>query len=468
MPGMPEFPRTMVLEATQGRLAGGAAPDVFYGVSTDSRSVPRGALFVALQGEQFDGHDFVAGAFERGAGAALVSREVTAGPLIVVQDTLEALGALAAAHRSVLSPRVVAITGSTGKTTTKEMIAAILSRGWKTARSPGNYNNEIGVPLALLELEASHEAAVVELAMRGKGQIDYLARMTRPQVGVITNIGVSHLELLGCLEAIAEAKSEMLGHLPEEGAAVLNGDDEFFSFLKERAPCRTISFGSSEKADVRAEDVVVGSDGSTEFVLRGWWGDDRVALRTAGRHHALNAAAAAAAAMAAGAEAEWVGPGLEAFEGAEMRSRIVRAGGGFTIIDDCYNAAPDSMRVALELLADLPGGWKWAVLGDMKELGPMAAEWHREVGEYAGSLGVAGLVTVGELARYIAAGARTGLASDRVFEARDNEEAVRILADRLSAGDVVLVKGSRAMKMEAIVRRLEEPSGEGEGGGANG
>ena len=142
--------------------------------------------------------------------------------------------------------------------------------------------------------------------------------------------------------------------------------------------------------------------------------------------------------------------------------------GWYTIIDDCYNAAPDSMRVALELLADLPGGGKWAVLGDMKELGPMAAEWHREVGEYAGSLGVAGLVTVGELARYIAAGARTGLASDRVFEARDNEEAVRILADRLSAGDVVLVKGSRAMKMEAIVRRLEEPSGEGEGGEANG
>ena len=155
-----------------------------------------------------------------------------------------------------------------------------------------------------------------------------------------------------------------------------------------------------------------------------------------------------------------------------MRTRIVRAGRAFTIIDDCYNAAPDSMRVALELLADLPGGGKWAVLGDMKELGPMAAEWHREVGEYAGSLGVAGLVTVGELARYIAAGARTGartgLASDRVFEARDNEEAVGILAERLSAGDVVLVKGSRAMKMEAIVRRLEEPSGEGEGGEANG
>ena len=464
---MPDFPRTMVLEATQGSLAGGAAPDVFCGVSTDSRSVPRGALFVALKGEQFDGHDFVAGAFERGAGAALVSREVASGPLIVVQDTLEALGALAAAHRSALSPRVVAITGSTGKTTTKEMIAAILSRGWKTARTPGNYNNEIGVPLALLELEATDEALVVELAMRGKGQIDYLARMVGPQVGVITNIGVSHLEHLGSLEAIAEAKSELLGHLPEEGAAVLNGDDEFFSFLKERAPCRAISFGRDEKADVRVEDVVVGSDGNTQFVLRGWWGDHRIALRTAGRHHALNAAAAAAAAMAAGAEAEWVGAGLEAFEGAEMRSRIVRARGGFTIIDDCYNAAPDSMRVALELLADLPGGRKWAVLGDMKELGPMAAEWHREVGESAASLGLTGLVTVGELARHVAEGARAGLSSGRVFEAGDNEKAVRIIADRLSAGDVVLVKGSRAMKMEAIVRRLEEPSGEGEGGDAN-
>jgi len=464
---MPDFPRTMVLEATQGRLAGGAAPDVFRGVSTDSRSVPRGALFVALKGEQFDGHDFVAGAFERGAAAALVSREVAAGPLIVVSDTLEALGALAAAHRSVMSARVVAITGSTGKTTTKEMIAAVFSRGWKTARTPGNYNNEIGVPLALLELEASHQAVVVELAMRGKGQIDYLARMARPQVGVITNIGLSHLELLGSREAIAEAKSELLGHLPEEGAAVLNGDDEFFSFLKARTPCRAISFGRGEKADVRVEDVVVGSDGNTEFVLRGWWGDHRISLRTAGRHHALNAAAAAGAAMAAGAEAEWVGPGLEAFEGAEMRGRIVKARGGFTIIDDCYNAAPDSMRVALELLADLAGGGKWAVLGDMKELGPMAAEWHREVGESAGGLELAGLVTVGELARHIAAGARERLSSNRVIEASDNEEVVRIIADRLSAGDVVLVKGSRAMKMEEIVRRLEEPSGEGKGGEAN-
>ncbi|HUU53371.1 MAG TPA: UDP-N-acetylmuramoyl-tripeptide--D-alanyl-D-alanine ligase [Armatimonadota bacterium] len=465
---MPDFPRAMVLKATGGRLVGGSAPEAFRGVSTDSRSGPRGALFVALKGEQFDGHDFVPEAFAGGAGAALVSRELpAAGPLIVVRDTLEALGALAAANRNLLSPRVVAITGSTGKTTTKEMIAAILSRGWKTARTPGNYNNEIGVPLALLELEASHEAAVVELAMRGKGQIDYLARMARPQVGVITNIGVSHLELLGSRQAIAEAKSELLDTLPDEGAAVLNADDEFFSFLKERASCRTISFGRSDEAEVQADEVAVGSDGSTELLLRGWWGDHRISLRTAGRHHALNAAAAAAAAMAAGAEAEWVGAGLEAFEGAEMRSRIVKAQGGFTIIDDCYNAAPDSMRVALELLADLPGNRKWAVLGDMKELGPMSADWHREVGELAARLGVAGVVTVGDLARDIAAGAREGLSSDQVAEVKDNDDVVRVLADRVSAGDVVLVKGSRAMKMEEIVRRLEGPSGAAKGGGAN-
>ncbi len=204
-------------------------------------------------------------------------------------------------------------------------------------------------------------------------------------------------------------------------------------------------------------------DGSTEFRLRGWWGEHRLRLRAAGRHQALNAAAAAAAAAAAGADPDWVEPGLEAFEGAEMRSSIAQAPGGFTVIDDCYNAAPDSMRVALELLADLPGRRKWAVLGDMRELGPMAADWHRELGEFAASLGLAGLITLGDLGRHIAEGARGGPSCDDITEAGDNREAVHMLGERLSAGDVVLVKGSRVMKMEEIVHALMEPSGGGKG-----
>ena len=454
---MADLPLEMVLAATGGRLVGEKVSPVLRGVSTDTRTLEVGSLFVALRGERFDAHDFVGEAFKRGAAAALVSREVQAQPLIVVDDTLEALGALAAAHRRTVSPKVISITGSTGKTTTKEMVAGILSQGWKTARTPGNYNNEVGVPLALLELDEGYEAVVVELAMRGAGQIGYLARMAQPQVGVITNIGISHLELLGSKEAIAEAKAELLANLPESGTAVLNGDDEFLGYLSERSPCRVVSFGRGEKADVRADRVAVRGDGTIEFALRGWWGEERIALRAPGRHHAMNAAAAAAAAMAAGAQAEWIAPGLEHFEGAEMRSRIVRAPSGVMVIDDCYNAAPDSMRVALELLADLPGRDKWAVLGDMKELGPLSPAWHREDGELAGDKGVAGVIALGELGHFIAEGAREDLPAENVLEAADNAEAAAIVADLLAAGDVVLVKGSRAMKMEEVVERLLRP-----------
>jgi UDP-N-acetylmuramoyl-tripeptide--D-alanyl-D-alanine ligase len=427
----------------------------FHGVSTDTRSLYAGALFVALKGERFDGHTFVEEAFGRGAGAAVVSLGIAAtGPLILVEDTLKALGAIAAAHRATLSAQVIAVTGSTGKTTTKEMVAAILSQGGPAARTPGNYNNEIGVPLALLDLDESHHAVVVELAMRGRGQIAYLAQMARPQIGVITNIGVSHMELLGGREAIAETKAELLAELSEDGTAVLNADDEFFGFLGERTRARVVSFGQSNTADVRAADLRVGEGGLVQFRLRGWWGEQKIELKAAGRHHALNAAAAAAAAMSAGADPEWVAAGLQTFETGDMRGQIVLAPRGFTIINDSYNAAPDSMRVALDLLMDFPGERKWAVLGDMRELGPMSPVWHQEVGALAASLGIAGLVTVGELGRLIALGARSEMAGREVVEAADNSAATEALAKRVRAGDVVLVKGSRAMKMEEIVKGL--------------
>ena len=473
---MADFAMRMILSATKGRLAGGPAPEALHGVSTDTRTITPGALFVALRGESFDGHSFVGQAFSRGAGAALVAREVeAAGPLIVVADTLIALGALAKAHRlarrspseggAAQAVTVLAITGSTGKTTTKEMIASILAQGWRTAKTPGNFNNEIGVPLALLGLESSHRAAVIELAMRGRGQIAYLADMARPQIGVITNIGFSHLELLGSREAIAETKAELLQALPADGAAVLNADNEFFPFLKARSPARVISIGQHPDADVRVGDVVIGEDGGVSARLKGWWGEEQVHLRAAGRHQALNAAAAAAAAMAAGAQPEWIAPGLQAFETADMRGEIVKAPGGYTVIADCYNAAPDSMRVALELLADLPGRRKWAVLGDMKELGAMTEDWHREVGAMAAASGIAGLITVGELGRLIAEGARgagppTCAAPPLHVEAAGgNASAAAAIRKRLEPGDVVLVKGSRAMKMEEIVAALLESKG---------
>lgn len=451
---MPEFALEFVVQAIKGRVLG-APPSVFPGVSTDTRSLTPGALFVALRGESFDGHDFVVEALAKGAGAALVSRTVPgAACQLIVEDTLIALGALAHAHRARLSPAVVAVTGSTGKTSTKDMIAAILSQGWRTARTPGNFNNEIGVPLSLLELDDSHQAAVVELAMRGRGQISYLAQMAQPRVGVITNIGLSHLELLGSREAIAETKAELLAALPEQGAAVLNADEEFFPLLRRHSPCPVVSFGTKPEADVSVSGVVVSGDGETTFTLRAGWGEQRLSLLAGGRHHALNAAAAVAAAVAAGGDVAWIAPGLAAFRSAAMRSHIFTAPGGFTVIDDSYNASPDSMRAALDLLADVPGKRKWAALGDMKELGPLSSDWHHEIGQAAGELGLTGLVTVGELARSIAQGARELDSSLASYETNDNETAAKWLLERIEAGDVVLVKGSRAMKMEEIVSKL--------------
>jgi UDP-N-acetylmuramoyl-tripeptide--D-alanyl-D-alanine ligase len=246
---------------------------------------------------------------------------------------------------------------------------------------------------------------------------------------------------------------------------VLNADDRFFDFLKQRSPCRVVSFGRQREADVTASDLRMSGDGAAAFVLRGWWGSGRVSLRVAGRHQAYNAAAAAAAAIAAGADARWLAPGLSSFEGADMRLRIMRSPAGVTVIDDCYNAAPDSMRVALELLADLPGTRKWAVLGDMKELGALAPEWHAEVGEIASDAGLTGLITMGRLAHYIAEAARRRKVVPKVVEAADGPEAAMLLANDLRPGDVVLIKGSRAMAMEAIVRRLVTDCKRGEGQG---
>lgn len=449
---MAELSLEMILAATQGRVVG-APPPLFPGVSIDTRTLAPGQLFVALQGER-DGHDFVPSAFAQGAGAALVSRELAGagGPQIVVEDTLRALGAIGARRRRALELKVIAITGSVGKTTVKEMLAAILSQGWRTLKSRGNYNNEIGVPLTLLALDASYQAAVVEMAMRGRGQIAYLAQLAQPQLGVITNIGKSHLELLGSRDAIAESKAELVEALPRDGVAVLNADDDYFPVLSARSAARVVSFGTAEGAEVRVTDAAVTAEG-LRFRLSGELIAAELTCGVAGRHHALNAAAAAAAALSAGVPAEWVIRGLAEYEAGEMRGRVITAPGGYTVVDDSYNAAPDSVRAALALLTDLPGNRKWAVLGDMKELGDATLEEHHEIGRAAAEAGLAGLITVGELGRHIAEGAREAGLAD-VVEAADNAEARARIASRLAAGDVALVKGSRAMQMEEIVAGL--------------
>lgn len=431
---------------------------VITGVSTDSRVLRPGDVFFALLPREEaarDGHNYVADAALRGAAAAVVCRAVPEAapelPLIEVDDSLVALGRLAAAWRRRMPARIVVITGSVGKTTTKEMLSAILCRITRTLVAERSFNNEIGVPLTLLALKRAYEFCVLEFAMRGAGEIEYLAKIAQPEVGVITNIGMSHIGRLGSLEAVAAAKGELLPCLPITGAAVLNRKDRFFDELRERTRARIISFGLHPDADVRSEQVQLhGLQGST-FALRIGAAGARVHLRVPGRHFVENALAAAAAAHALGVGVEAIAKGLSAYEGMPMRGAVIESPRGFSVISDCYNAAPASVEAALELLA-LSDRRRIFVFGDMAELGEEGPHAHRKVGERSAELGLALLVTVGDLAR-LAAETASALGVETV-SVSSADEALSAVSQRVLPGDVVLVKGSRVMRLERVVEGL--------------
>jgi len=448
----------------RGRLVSGGQ-GTWRGVSTDTRALAPGSLFVALKGNRFDGHQFVSEAFAQGAAGAVVSaiwedwkRDAACAqkPLILVDDTLEALGALAAAHRAQFQIPVMAVTGSTGKTTTKDMTAHVLGKSREVLRTAENYNNEIGVPLALLSLTNSHRVAVIEMAMRGRGQIRYLAEMARPSIGIITNIGPSHLELLGDLESVAQAKGELLECIGSDGIAVLNADDSYLPSLRSLATGRVITFGIERPADFRALEPSVENGGRTGFRLACADGNADIVLPLPGRHAVYNALAAAAAVAQVGVDPLEALGALADFEPGPGRLRLLRARRGFSIIDDCYNASPASMAAALAVLADLPAEHKYAALGDMRELGREEIAFHREAGVAAAGVGLDLLVTVGDLARHIGLAAAEVLGTDRVVAAEDNDTAADILLAQLTETDAVLIKGSRAMGMEHIVKRLAD------------
>ncbi len=441
-----------IAEITGGRLAFSEPGLVVQGLSTDSRQVRPGQLFVALKGDRFDGHDYVDSARQAGAAAALVEREVSSPiPQVVVDDTLIALGKLGQWWRSLREDLiVVAVTGSAGKTTTKGMTASILARRGPTLSNRGTENNEIGLPSTLLRL-ANEEYCVLEMGSRGLGQIDYLAQIARPSVGVITNIGEAHLGVIGGREKIAQAKSELIAALPATGTVVLNREDYFFGLLSEMAPCQVLSFGLSE-GDFRAESIHTCVDG-TSFVLVGPPGRKEVRLRSLGRHNVLNALAAAAASWACGARGPHIVAGLEAFRGEALRTQIFRREDGTLIVNDAYNASPTSVGALLDLVHDMPGR-KVFVFGDMLELGDYAQVAHERVAQQAQEAGIQVLVAVGEL------GALTGAAAERlgltVAYARDAEEAAWVAVRLLQPGDVVLVKASRLVGLERVAEYLAE------------
>jgi UDP-N-acetylmuramoyl-tripeptide--D-alanyl-D-alanine ligase len=452
-------------------LAGEASPFAkrrIRQVSTDSRSIKRGDLFVALRGEHFDGHDFVPAALAKGAVGAIVHDEYRRpheeGPsghsvpfLFGVRDPLFAYQQLAMHHRSRFSIPVVAVTGSNGKTTTKEMVAAVLGQRWRTLKTEGNLNNRIGVPQTLLRLTARHQAAVIEMGVDAQGQTTRLCELVKPTVGIITNIGPDHLEFFGSMEGSAQAKAELLDHLPADGTAILNADDPYFDYLAARARCRVVSFGLSEKAGVRAAQILSDVRRGTGFqlMLPGRSRPTSVTIRVHGLHNVTNALAAAAVGYALNLSGAVIAQGLGRFRAAAMRSQVILHH-GVQIINDCYNANPASMKAAIRLLADwTPARERIAVLGDMLELGAEAHPLHREVGRFAAAHRLSRLIACGALGREIAEGARqAGMADSAILEVSDASAAAESVRAIVRQGDVVLVKASRGMKLEQVVRGL--------------
>ncbi len=470
-----------LLAACGGEMAGGRSemgPVRFTGVTVDSRRPLAGGLFVALPGERHDGHDFVAEALAGGCRGALVrsdrmgqlaglaarvyrlqeGRWEVSGPadapvLVIVPDTLRGLQQLAGRWRTRFSAAtVIGITGSVGKSSTKELTAALLSRHLPTLRNPKSYNNEIGLPLTLLEVRPEHRAVVLEMGTYGPGEITFLTDLARPHVGVVINVSHSHLERMGSLETIAQAKSELPAALPPDGLAVLNGDEPLIRRMAAVTRARVLYYGLEKGCDLRAENVRTQGLEGISFDL--WAEGERRHLRCCllGRRSVYNALAAVAVARHLGVGWEAIQEGL-LDRSARLRLLPLVGVGGATLLDDTYNASPVSCRAALDLLAKVPGN-KIAVLGDMLELGSFEEEGHRLVGEWAAGV-VQELFLLGERARWIGqAAVAHGLPPACVHLAASHEEIVQALRDRLGPEDVVLVKGSRAMEMERVLQAL--------------
>jgi UDP-N-acetylmuramoyl-tripeptide--D-alanyl-D-alanine ligase len=436
------------------------------GVSINSRTVARGELFVAIHGPRHDGHSYVVAALEGGALAGVVAGDRLSGyaeqfrsKLLAVPDTLAALQNLAQAVRTRWGRRLAAVTGSAGKTTTKEILAALLAARFRVLKSEGNLNNEYGLPLQLLRLEEADETAVVELGMSHAGELKRLAEIARPDVGVVTRVAPVHLEFFASVDEIALAKRELIeGLAGRESVAVLNADDPRVARFAQIAPGRVVTFGAAGRADFRAENIQDRGLNGSEFELLGPEGRARLRLPLAGRHNISNALAALAAASVWGvgaAEAREIFPKLEA---TGMRGRILQYDAGFTVINDCYNSNPVALAAMVELLTHTPAeGRHILAAGEMLELGPASPELHREAGRAAAATGKLGWIigVQGDAENFVRGAVEDGHPAARAKFCASSAEAGAFLENLMERGDVLLVKGSRGVKMERIVEALD-------------
>ncbi len=446
-----------------GNLVQGNQTSKLSGVSTDTRNLSAGQLFVAIAGPNHDAHDYLEGAVGAGAGGLMVQRgrEPSGAwladlPVISVEDTTRGLGALAHGHRKQFDGPVIAITGSNGKTTTKEICASVLAVGAPTHKNRGNLNNHYGLPLTLLAREPEHRRMVVELGMNHRGEIAELAAIAEPTIGIVTNVGTAHIEHLASRDEIALEKGDLLAAIDPHGTAVVNRDDDYAKDLASRTRGSVLFFGRGPGADVTAEEVR-GSGHGFAFTLRAPQGRVDVKISGLGETTVINALAAAAGALAAGASLDDLAAGLAGYKGISGRLERRELPGNVVIIDDSYNANPQSMEIALRLLASCQDARRRiAVIGDMGELGDETEQAHVAVGRLAAELGIEFVVTVGENAERVADGARAGgLTSERIRISPDSDAAGETVQGLLHKGDWVLVKGSRTTRMERITRYLE-------------
>ena len=437
-------------------LSSGDGPAVINKISTDSRTIKPGELFVALHGENFEGHDFVEASAKAGATGALVDLNWAGSVpnnfvLLRATDTLQAYQTLAANYRRSLAVKVLAITGSNGKTSTKDFAASVLARKFRVTKTEGNFNNHVGLPRTILEATSGDEIAVWELGMNHPGEITALAKIAAPDAAIITNIGVAHIEFMGSREAIAMEKGALAEAIEPEGTVILNADDPFTQGIATRTRARVVLAGTTAGA-VQAIEIRQSADGS-EFTIVEGAHRCRAQLPVAGSHMVQNALLAVAAGRAFGLSIEECAAGLAAAPLTKARLQIKEIG-GVQFLDDSYNANPDSMKAALRTLVELDAdGKRIAVLGEMRELGSESERGHREVGETAATLEVNQLITIGDTAELIAQAARTaGL--QKVLSARSTAEAAKLLGEIAEPGDLVLIKGSRAARTEEVIEKF--------------
>jgi len=460
----PIFSLKDVLKATAGIIVSGKSENKFYGISTDSRQVFKGNLFIALKGEKFDGHDFVRTALDKGAAGILVQDEAKINQtltdrtvaVIKVADTLTALGDLAHEWRKRFSIPVIGLTGSSGKTTTKEMMAAIIGREKNILKTEGNLNNLIGLPQTIFRLTKKHELVILEMGTNTRGEIKRLTQIAAPDIGLITNVGPAHLAGFGSIDVVREEKNDLFLNMSSSGIAIINLDDKAVTTAAERWNGRRITFSMSPNADVTVKDIKMNGIKGMNFNMVIGENTQKVEMKIVGLHHVNNAMAAAAAAFAVGTDIKTIAEGLAEFRPFSGRMEMIRLRNGAFLLDDSYNANPASVREALMTLKDLKVHHNgYVFLGDMLELGEEAGEMHRKIGMLIATIGVNALFLQGDFSEITVAGAvEGGLSPENIFFLSDKDKGIDYLKEHLKKGDWILVKGSRRMKMEKIAAQI--------------